>query len=89
MPQLLYRIKPNQNGKTKPTSGLYSNTYGSTAENYLGFVCLGFFSMKMELRKRKREKSSRTSITKSLMKRVLKYVYNSFLNFNFKENLIV
>lgn len=42
-PQLLYRTKPNKNGKRKPTSTLYSNTYGSTGENYLGVVCLEFF----------------------------------------------
>lgn len=50
-PQLLYRTKPNKNGKRKPTSTLYSNTFGSTAKNYLGFVCLEFFSTKKEKRK--------------------------------------
>lgn len=44
-PQLLYRIKPNKNGKRKPTNSLYSHAYGKTciAENYLDFACLGVF----------------------------------------------
>lgn len=52
-PQLLYRTIPNKNGNRKPTSSLYSNAYGSTDENYLGFVCLVFFQRKGNLESKK------------------------------------